>query len=186
MVEFKTKIDKDAIQAVQKEDMKKMKKLYTGFAVFFLALGVMMLAITISDYIEGLPTDELIFDVFYTVFCLVFGVMMYPLFKWVVKKRQNDSMMGGLIFDIEEVYKFDDEKIYIFSNKGEDYRSAVEATYKYINNIVETDTHYILYISKIQCHVLNKKDITKGTLEELNEMFSKNLPVDKFKRQLKG
>lgn len=185
MVEFKTKFDEKVTDVLNKRHLSKMKTLFTIVLVVFAFLGAMMLFVAYEEFQEN--NESAISDLIFGVVLLVIGLCYYPLTKWFAKKYQNkiNSTMSLLSKETEEVYKFDEDKVFIFTTKGEDYRSAVETNYKYINNIVETSEHYFLYISKIQCHVLNKKDIVSGSIEELNQIFEKHFSPDRYKKDFK-
>ncbi len=185
MVEFKIKLDNKVTEIINKHHLSKMKSLFTVVLIVFAFLGFMMLCVAYEDFQNNV--ESALSNLIFGIVLLIVGVCYYPLTKWFAKKYQNkiDSSMSILSSETEEVYKFDEDKLFIFVTKGEDYRSAVETNYKYINNIVETDEHYFLYISKIQCHVLNKKDLVSGSLEELNKIFEKHFSPDRFKKDMK-
>ena len=63
----------------------------------------------------------------------------------------------------------------IVQEKGESYRSETRADYTYFNKVEENDTHYFLYLSSMQCHVIPKNSITEGTLEDFNRILIQNL-----------
>ena len=185
MVEFKTKLDETVVSAMKSESQRKTKKLVTIISWIFVGVGLFFLLLAATEWTSN--HEEALSDLGFGAFMVFAGVFYYFFIKFVTnktQKRELDSMtlMGA---DTEEVYKFDEDKLFIFTNKGEDYRSAIEATYKYIDNVVETDEYYVLYISKMQCHVLQKKDLVSGTLEELNAIFAKHFAGDKYKKLLK-
>ena len=186
MVEFKTKFNFELEKIMKQENVRKAKKFLAWFSGVIIALGVMFLMLAVSDYYEGLKNDA-VGDLYYGIFLIVFGGLFYPLMVLLINKSQKKEMQSFSLVseETEEVYKFDEEKIFIFTTKGEDYRSAVETNYKYINNIVKTKDYYVLYISKIQCHVLKKEDIVSGSVEELNKIFETHFSKEKYKKVVK-
>lgn len=172
MVEFKVKFDKrigKKLAEIQYENTyKKIKKLQIGF----MCLGVILIAYSIVNMFAD------VFD--YFVFGIgIFSFVFWLLFPKILKRnlhRQQDKISeeGILVNDVtEEIYKFDSDKVYIFTTMGEKYRSAIETDYDYFSMITEDEECYILYISSVQCHLIFKDSLTKGTLEEFDEYLKK-------------
>lgn len=185
MVEFKSVFNEKKVDVVNQRNFSKMKSIFLIFLVVFAFLGILMICIAYEEFLE--KEEAAISDLIFGIVLLIVGVLYYPMTKWVAKRYQNkiNKTMSLLSGETEEVFKFDDEKIFIYTTKGEDYRSAVETNYKYINNIVETNDHYLLYVSKVQCHVLDKKDLVSGSFEELNKIFQKHFGDERFVREVK-
>lgn len=185
MVEFKSKFDEKVPEIVNQRQLGKMKSFFMIVLVLFAFLGAAMLFVAFENFEEDKATA--ISDLIFAIVLLGVGFAYYPLTKWFAKKYQNkvNKTMSLLSKETEEVFKFDEDKIFMFTTKGDDYRSAVETNYKYINNIVETEEYYFLYVSKVQCHVLKKKDLVSGTLEELNKIFEKHFTPENFKKDFK-
>lgn len=185
MVEFKTKFDAQMVEIMKSENYRKTRKVFVWISCLFVALGALFILFAITEWKSN--HEEAMGDLGFGAFMIFAGVFYYFFIKFVANKTQKREMESMTLMgsDTEEVYKFDEDKLFIFTNKGDDYRSAIEATYKYIDNIVEADDYYVLYISKIQCHVLQKKDIVSGSIEELNKIFEKHFTGDKYKKLLK-
>jgi hypothetical protein len=82
---------------------------------------------------------------------------------------------------VEEVYEFDDEKVTLTQTKGNGLNSTSHMEYLYFYKIVETPTHFLLYLSSDQCHIVPKKDIVEGTVQDLRTIFTTHAPT-KFKK----
>ena len=160
-----------------------MKGVFIFIAVCFLTMGALMIGIGIDDIIE--KNGEAVYSFVTAAFAIAFGLGYYPFVRWLSKRNQGkiNQTMSLMSNDTEEVYKFDDEKIFIYTTRGEHYRSAVETDYDYLYGVVEDEERYYLYISKVQCHVLSKKDIVSGTIQEFNALLGKKLGM-KFKGNL--
>lgn len=79
-----------------------------------------------------------------------------------------------------ETYVFDYDSFSISQVKGDEYRAETVAKYSYFYKVVSTKTHYFLYLSAQQCHVLRKDSLIEGKLEDLDDIFARNLGT-KFK-----
>lgn len=185
MVEFKTTFDADKVNKLNQRQLGKTKRAFTILMTIFVVLGVLMICIASEEFSES--SDEAWSSLFLGVFLIVFGILYYPIVKLFAKKYQNkiNKTTTLLSSQTEEIYKFDEDKLFIFTTKGDEYKSAVETNYTYINNVVETDDAYYLYVSKIQCHVINKNELISGTFEELNKIFAKHFPGDKLRKEIK-
>lgn len=179
MVEFKVKFNKEIgrkLAEVQYETTyEKMKKLQ----IFFSILGVILMAYAVINLFAD------VFD--YIVFGIgVFSCVFWFLFPKVLKKnlyRQQEKVSeeSMLVNDLaEEVYKFDSEKVFIFTTMGEKYRSAIETCYGYFSMVREDDECYMLYISSVQCHLIFKNTLTGGSLEEFEGYLRSHFSEDKY------
>ena len=172
MVEFKTKLDASKTRAVNLNTFKRLWWLFAAVSLLFIALGII-----------GLLAGEDSEDMYYAIFCLVVGVLFTPLvmlLSAVIQKSINKS--ASYISDhTDETYIFDEDKITVTQEKGEEFSAVTTAKYSYLYKVIENKGYYFLYISKMQCHVIDKQSITSGSLEELNVLLSNNLGV-RFKR----
>ena len=83
--------------------------------------------------------------------------------------------MNILSSDTVEVFQFYPDKLVITQRKGDEYEAITTAKYSYLYKVEETVSTYFLFISKVQSHVVNKSDLTQGTLAELNSILASNL-----------
>ena len=167
MVEFRQKLDANKSMALLKHQFKRMIILFVILSVLFVAIGGFYIALAVMDG-ESIAVG---------LFLVIFGVLFTPLVMLIsipLQKSMTKSM-SIISGDTSEVYTFDDEKISISVQKGEDYSSQTTAKYSYIFGVDESKTHYFIYISKQQAHVLEKSAITEGDLNELDYYFSVHL-----------
>lgn len=167
MVKFNTVFDASVTREANKHQHKKMAWVYVVFTALFVLLGVM-------DVLDGYLVSGIVW--------IVFGVGFYPLvllFTKLLQKGMNKSM-SVMSEETHEEYQFYEDHVVIIQTKGEDFKGTTEAKYNYFYQAVETKTHYLLYISKTQVHVIDKSKITEGTLEEMNEILRKQMPEGKF------
>lgn len=183
MVEFKVKFDKRIgrkLAEVQYENTsKKLKKLQIVFSI----LGVFLIAYSIIDKFADM-FDYFVFGI--GIFSVVFWIL-FPKFlkKNIYKQQEKISDEGMLINDAtEETYKFDSEKVYIFTTMGEKYRSAIETDYDYFSLVTEDDDCFMLYISSVQCHLIFKDSLTKGTLGEFECYLKAHYSQDKYIKKI--
>lgn len=163
MVVFKCKFNRDVTASINKNQFKKLLPLIMLFSFIFILIGVANLF-----YFQ----DS--FDIGFGIFFIVFGVFFIPLVILLTKiiQKRRDQSLSLMSENTEETYKFDVDKLYITTIKGDEFTSEIVASYNYLYKIIETKTHYFLYISKVQTHVVNKCDIAEGTIEELNNIFA--------------
>ena len=182
MVEFKVKFDKrigQKLAEVQYQNtLKKMKKLQVIFSI----LGIVLIAYSIINLFADL-FDYFAFGI--GIFSLLFWFLFPKLLRKNLQKQQDKiSDEGMLINDLtEEIYKFDSEKVFIFTTMGEKYRSAIETDYDYFAKVTEDDDCYLLYISSVQCHLIFKDSLTKGTLDEFNFYLKRNFKGERFEKK---
>lgn len=163
MVKFVTKFDSNATKDLNKHAMKKLIWVLVLVSLFFTGCGMYNL----------FSEDGLFLGIFFTAFGLLYIPIVWLLTK-VIQKRRNKTMYI-LSEETLETFTFTEDKVFIEEVKGEKYKAFVETTYDYFYRIDETATHYFLYISKVQSHVVPKCDIKEGTIEELNTLLFNNL-----------
>ena len=179
MVEFKVKFDKrigKKLAEVQYENTcKKMKKLQTAFTI----LGVFLIAYSVFDKFAEM-FDYFVFGI--GVFSVVFWILFPKFLKKNLYKQQDKISEEGLLINdaTEETYKFDSDKVYIFTTMGEKYRSAIETDYDYFSMVTEDDECFMLYISSVQCHLIFKDSLSRGTLEEFEGYLKSHYSEDKY------
>ena len=166
MVEFHSRLDSSKTDALNKNTFKRLWWLFALVSVLFIALGII-----------GLIVREDSEDLYYAIFCLTFGVCFTPL-VWLISKPIQKSLNKSTAYvsdNTEEVYTFDEEGFTITQKKTDEFSAMTQAKYSYLYKVIENNTHYFLYISKTQCHVVDKASITQGSLDELNAIFARQL-----------
>ena len=171
MIEFVGKFDGNAANSVTKRQIKKLWWAYALFSLIFFGVGVLGVL---------MPEDNS--DITFGIVMMVFGVLFTPLCLLVTKLMQNNlnKSMHVLSSETVETYQFFPDKLIISQRKGEEFEAVTTAQYSYLYKVEETRTQYFMKISKVQSHVVNKADLTQGTIEELNAIFANNLGI-KFK-----
>ncbi len=171
MVKFVTKFNGEITMDLNKHVLKKLLLPLIIIALLFTGCGINSI-ISDGDWIFG-------------IVIIAFGVLYVPivwLLTRIIQKRHNKSMY---IMSEETIstFTFTEDKMCIEEVKCDKYKANVEASYEYLYKVDETATHYFLYISKQQCHVIPKCDLVEGTLEELNILLFNNLgPKFNFKK----
>lgn len=167
MIKFVSKFNYDSVAQLNKHTVKKLWWLYLLFSLIFAIFGVL-----------NLVGEEP--DTFLAVFFFVFAVAFTPFCLWltyVAVKRQSQSM-PSLSDDTVQTFLFDSHQVTITVQRGDDFHSEIVAKYNYFYKIEESSTHFFLYISKNQSHILPKSDLVEGSLDELKTIFAKNMGVN--------
>ncbi len=171
MIEFRSAIDESKTATLNKHAFKRLWWLFAIISLILIGLGIM-----------GLVMQEDESDVVYGIFCIVFGVGITPLALLLTKFFQKRINKSAAFINPEtvEIIRFDDEKMIINQSLHDVFSSVTEAKYSYIYKVIETTDNYLVYISKQLCHVIDKKSITCGSLQELDDLLYRNLG-DRFK-----
>ncbi len=171
MIEFIGKFDENVTKNLNTHFYKKHWWLYVLCSVAFILFGVF-----------GIFVREDNSDLALAIFLIVFGVLFTPitmLLTSVLQKNMNKSM-HILSSDTVETYQFYPDKLVITQKKGDEFEAVTTTRYSYFYSIEETTDRYFLRISKSQSHVVNKADLTQGSIPELNVILHANLG-EKFK-----
>ncbi len=169
MVKVVTKLNAETLKSLNKFSIKKILPFLLIFSAVFVLLGIC-----------NIPDED--GDFFYGIFLIAVGVLFIPLCLLFTRLNQKNAGKTMPLLAAEPVITviFNDDKIFIEELKGDFYKGTTEASYSYFYKAHETKTHYFLYISPQQCHVIPKKDIVEGTVEELNLLLFRNLGPRKF------
>lgn len=164
MIRFESKFNSQTASSLLKHNMKKLWWLYLVFSVVFIFIGVANIVDEEPDVVFG--AVFVAFGVLFTPLCILLSISM--------QKKVNKTM--SIMSDqTNETYIFDSEGFCIIQTKGEDYRAETHAKYSYFHKVVSTSTHYYLYLSAQQCHVLAKDSLVEGSLADLDGILSNNL-----------
>lgn len=176
MVKFETVFNRETTKSLNKAAFKK-------YFWLFLVLSTLLILMGIMGIVEGITYPEE-GDLAYGIFMLAFGVLFFPLVYVLTHFLQKnvDKTMNLLSDETKESYVFTQDKIYVNTVQANDYSANVVASYKYLYKIIEDKNTIYLYISKMQSHVIQKKYLTEGSLEELTKFFETNFNTVKYKR----
>lgn len=173
MIEFKTQLDINSQKVLNKYTMKKLIIFVGIFSLILIAIGAF-----------GIAMAEDTADVSTGIFLIVVGVIFTPLMlvlnAFGVKSAAKTSPF--LSRQTKEIYRFTQDGFEHLQKRDESFFSHTKADYTYFYKIISTPTHYLMYISSRQCHVIDKSHITQGTCEELDEILIRKIPVGKFKK----
>lgn len=172
MVEFQGKFNSALTNNLTKRQFKKMWWIFALLPLLLVGIGVLMIM---------MPEDQS--DIYAGIAVICFGVLFPVLLvalSHFTQKKINKSM-SILSDDTSSTFQFYPDKVVITMRKGEEYEGITTAKYSYFYRVEETPDTYYLGIAQTQFHIVNKADITHGTIEELNSILSTNLGA-KFKR----
>lgn len=161
-IKFISKFSSDLTKNLNKMAMKKMLPFYIIFSVLFVFSG---LAVMFSG------------DAAMGIFLISFGFLFYPIVCIIVRLIQNrlDKSMSIMSDETIETYVFTDSRFYLEQVRGECFRATTESDYSYFYKAIESATHYYLYMSKAQCHVVPKDSLAEGALGDLNFILASKL-----------
>ena len=172
MIEFQGRFDSNIATALNKRVFKKNWWVFVLCTLVFAGIGA-LLAVFAEDFS----------DLVLGVILICFGVLFTPLVLIISNRSQKkmNNSMNILSPDTTQIFQFYPDRLVITQRKGDEYEAMTSAKYSYLFSVEETAATYFLFISKVQSHVVNKADITQGTIEELNGIFASNLGP-KFKK----
>lgn len=173
LVEFRTVLNRDKTKALLTQSIVKLWWLFLLVSAVFAMLGVL-----------GIIYPEDMSDVYFGIAMIVVGVLFTPLvivISLIIQKRLDKSTTF-ISDDTFEVYLFDDEKITVTQTRGDEFSVTTKAKYSYFYKVEQTSTHYFLYISKMQCHIIDKASISKGTVEMFDSLLVSKLG-NRFKQR---
>ncbi len=169
MVKFETVLNKKSSETINKIAIKKLTPFCIALSILLISLG----------FFELFGEEA---DIFIGIFFIVMGALFYPLTLILFKvfQKKSDNSMPILSDETTVNFTFYFDKVVVEEKRFDDFSSYTEMAYKYYHKVVETPTHYLLYLSKGLCHVVPKADLKEGALEELNSIFIKQLGPEKF------
>lgn len=164
---FETRLDAQATKAAARYSVRRLWWLYLLLSLIWVAIGV----VNIVN-----PDDP---DVAFGVALIVVGVLFTPacILMTFAIVAANNRKMPLLSDDTTETYTFDPDGMTLVQRKGADYESTTRARYNCFNKAVSTRTHYYLYLSAQQCHVICKADIVQGSTEDLDAIFARSFGI---------
>lgn len=173
MVEFKQKFDEHVTASATKQQTKKVLP-------FMLIVSGILIIFGIVGTVFGEDSS----DFYMGVYMLVLGAVL-PIVFFVVlyfTQRAFNKSMALLGESTEQIFTFSDREVTISQTKGDEFEGFTRAKYSFLWKVEETKTHYFLYVSRGQLHVIDKGCITQGTIEEMNSYLMTNL-VYKYKQK---
>ena len=179
MVEFRTTFSDKTVDALARHQLKKSIWIFVAISAVFILAGVLFIVFADSYFDED---GFLSLEVLIGIVLILSGCILFPIFLYGIKRSQAKSKdtMSILSDQTYSVFTFDEHQITISQKKGDSFEAFTKANYDYLFKVVETATDYFLYISNVQCHVIDKTSLTQGSLDEFNALLSNNLPF-KFK-----
>ncbi len=173
MIEFKTQLDINAQKALNKFMLKKLLVVFGIFSLVLIIIGGLGIVMSedSSDYSAGITL-------------IAVGLLFTPLLLLINSIGQKSLTKSApyLNKQTKEIYRFSQDGFEHLQKRDESFYSHTKADYTYFYKIISTSTHYFMYVSDRQCHIIDKSHITQGSCEELDEILIKKFPVGKFKK----
>ena len=161
MVEVKTKFNKEEVKYFQKVIMRHSWWMVIFFSLFMLG-GI---AVVVVNFLEIASPSYFAAAAGGLMVGLCLFMLLLIQKSYSAQKKENDSAKYYQ-FDNHAYYKFDTHTMYLESMLGEG-RQALTLPYSMLVRVLETQSHFLLFISNNKAHVIPKKDIVVGTEEEL-------------------
>lgn len=168
MIIFEGKLNSELSQELNKFQLKRLWWLF--LIIGLLAIYLVGKYIVAEDYVTAI--GYAIFFILFPIFTIIFAK---------IYQKNIDKSLKIMSDETRERFEFLNGKVTIIQQKGEDFNCVTEANFSYFYKVIETKTHYILYISKAQCHIIKKENIVEGSLQELNEMFKQYIKPSNLK-----
>lgn len=171
MVEFRFKLDGSKSKVLDKLAFKKLLIWCLLFSTIMIAIGIVCVIFRNDDS-----------DLVMGIALIIFGVLLTPVSCLVtyIMRKVNDESTTYISDETEEIYTFDEQYITILQTTAGLYSATLKAKYPFIYKVRESKNSFYLYVSKVQCYIVDKSSITQGTLEEFSTLLKSNLG-DKFK-----
>ena len=176
MIAFKTKLNSEALKELNKKSLRIVMFVMIPFSVLIILIGVWSIvdAQSSPDYAEKM-SDGI------TAICSGLFFALFVCLIAFLSQRANMKSMSLISNETINIFEFDESKVTIIQNKGESYKSTTESDYSIFYKVIETNTAFLFYVSNVACHVVPKRDIIEGTIEDLREVLINNLPEKKRK-----
>ncbi len=171
MIEFKGKFDENVFKSVNKRSFKTTSIVLLVLCAILLVLGIVGVVWGEDAVDHNLGLELIAWSViFYPLFCGIYFIMR----KFV---KPTSALMSA---DTEQQFQFFEDRFMCSQTKGEEFNDFMQAKYSVLFRVIETNEQYFLYLTRTQCFVINKADITSGSIDELNEILHKAMG-EKFK-----
>jgi len=159
MIKFETKLNQDAGKNIGNNAIKNVMKKLIPLCVAIVIFGVIMF------FLDGL---------FYlALFLVIFGVGLVPI-TYISQKRQVSSS-AVLDSGIVEEYIVNPDYIEIHQSNAEGYEAFSKYPFSLIKKIEKNGENYFVTTVFNQIHLLSLNNLTEGTTEELDAIFTNAL-----------
>ena len=99
--------------------------------------------------------------------------MLAPMINAASTVKKNPAMFEkGVGFEFHEDH---------FADAGKSQKTRGEIKYSDLLKVCEVQDYFYIYLQPNIAFIIDKRDFTQGTPEELTELFRKALPEEKFK-----
>ena len=172
MVEVRGKFDENVLKSVNKRSFKIASIIILIFSALVLLVGIV-----------GVVWGEDAEDLGMGIYCICLALLCYPIFCgiYAIIKKFVKPNSGLISAETEQQFQFFEDRFMCSQIKGEEFNDFMQAKYSVLFKIIETKEQYFLYLTRVQCFVINKADITSGSVDELNNILITALG-EKFKK----
>lgn len=146
----------------------------SGQVVTYIILELVMLVLASIFIFTSENTFEFIASISIITPLFLFMVPAIILVTPMLVARMSKNLIGSV-----NTYEFLDNEI-VFESTLPTAAGQIKANYNYFESVYETKDVIYLYISKQQAFILNKSDITEGSVSDLQGLLRKNIPANKY------
>lgn len=165
MIRFECRLNAKSTKEINKFWFKKILWLIFTVSILLLVIGLC-----------GFFCSENNNDRNLAIAYIILSVLIFPLTYFIIMIGQLfENRFSKSVYDgTDEIYEFGKDGLQLKQTSDKLYCQS-DYKYSYFYKVYETKTHYILYISLRQCHIVPKNSIVEGTVDELNELLNRNL-----------
>jgi hypothetical protein len=176
MIEAKTKYTKKSFREFQW--FHSYKRNWSSY--FMVAFVFIMFAGAAFIAVMSVINDEYS-DIFLSVVLVVLGVFLLVLprlMTWFTHRK------SPWLFEMGNAFSFRDDSFTAISN-SDLITGTSDIKYEALAYVYETSGFFYVYIQAHQSFMIDKKDFTAGTPEDLSALLQRVLPPKKFVRKVK-
>lgn len=166
MIEVQSRFDSNLTNPLLKLQIRRMWWLFLLFSSLFILFGI-------TNVIDPEMESDTVLGIMMIALGVLFLPLIFLLSKWL-QKIMNKSLK---VMNSETInyFRFDESRIFQEMIRGNEYKATSESSYTMLYKAYETQSHFFMYISNRQVHIIPKKDFITGTPQELTNIFSARL-----------
>ena len=141
MITFKTQLNQSKINRLTNFKLKKI-------LFYMIILAILIIINGTVNIVKN--------NIFMGVFLIIFGIVYVPCVFFISKQSQkNDSTYKHFLHpNAYEIYTFNEEGVLIEQTDYKDFNAKFFSPYQNFYKLYKTKKEYVLYLSKIQIHII--------------------------------
>jgi len=181
VIEIQSAFDVAHIQAYGKYSLKKQTKTFCLLIILGSILAVA--GFLMQHFLETSAETTIglviaVFGIFGVLYSILILVMLIR-FNSPVNLQNSNALISP---KTKKTIKFGIDSVIIEVYKENEFQSNTFCGYSILKQVVETKTHFFVFVAANQAHIVPKTDFAVGTPQELTD-FLKSKLKSKFKRE---